>query len=86
MKLIYIEWCDAITINDDRAWNTLKECKEMGANENWVTIEVGFILEETKEYILFANKKSKHNDSYGGVFKIPKTWIRKRIDLTKHIK
>jgi len=86
LRLVYIVWCDAVTITSSIAWNSLEECKEMGADQSWETIEVGFILEETDEYMIIANKRCIHSEVFGGVFKIPKTWIRKIIDLTEHIK
>ncbi len=79
-KLIYIEWCDA-TSNED-SWKTPKDSIEWANNENWVVKMCGWILKETKEYILICNKLApENNDSeeqVGSLFKIPKTWIRKR--------
>lgn len=85
-KLIYIEWCDAIEAQ--KVWQSLEELKKWADNNNWVTIEVGYLLYESKEYILIANRIAKYEDNleYSGVMKIPSPWIIKRIDLTKHIK
>ncbi len=77
MKLVYIQWCDAI---GKEAWDSLEEAKEWGRTDRWLVENVGWVLDETKEYILFATKKATDGDidHYGGLFKVPKTWIRKR--------
>ena len=85
-KIIYIEWCDAMV--NSNSWMNFKEAKKWSETENWVVSEVGFLLKETKEYILIANKKSSYNEynpEVGGIMKIPTTWIRKRINLTNYI-
>jgi len=84
--LIYIEWCDAMM--NQNPWMNLKEAKKWAETEDWVTSEVGFLIKETDEYILIANKKNSYNKNdpeVGGLMKIPTTWIRKRINLTQHI-
>lgn len=86
-ELVYIEWCDAMV--NSNTWLSLEDAKEWSETENWTVTEVGFLLKETKEYILIANKISsydKDNPEIGGIMKIPTTWIRKRINLTKHIR
>ena len=84
--LIYIEWCDAM-INQS-SWVSKEELIDWSDGENWVVKEVGFLIKETKEYILIANKMScydKENPELGGAMKIPTTWIRKRKDLSKYV-
>jgi len=87
MKLIYIEWCDAIEAQ--KTWQSLEEIKEWADTNNWIVCEVGYLIKETKEYILIANRASLYDEdepTYAGVMKIPFTWIKKRIDLTNSIK
>ncbi len=84
--LVYIEWCDAM-INTN-SWLSIEEAVEWAENKHWIVSEVGFLLKETKEYILLSNKKNlydKDNTEVGGIIKIPTTWIKKRIDLTAHV-
>lgn len=81
-KLVYLEWNDAFEAPD--TWMTIKRVEEWGKNEDWIVEEIGWILEENKKYILIANRRTK-DGMYSSVMKIPKTWILKRIDLTKHI-
>ena len=87
MKLIYIEWHDAFC---NTGWCTTDEIKKtIESNETWIK-EVGWLLKETKTQIIIAARWSLEdacsNEQFGLIQKIPKTWIRKRIDLTKHIK
>jgi len=84
--LIYIEWCDAMV--NQNSWMSLEDAKKWAKTENWTISEVGFLIEETKEYILIANKQNtydKDNPEVGGLMKIPTPWIRKRIDLSKYV-
>jgi len=78
-KLYYIEWCDAMSIE---GWKGLKEVRKWAKKDNWIIAEVGWIIKETKEYILFVSRfraESYSNyDQYGGCIKIPTTWIKKR--------
>jgi len=74
-KILYIEWCDAISKIDD-AWTDLEDSLEWGEEAEWIVKEVGFVLKETKQYILLASRHSE--GQYGGLFKIPKPWILKR--------
>lgn len=86
-NLIYIEWCDAIG-TQEVSWMTLEEAKEFADNQDWITHEVGYLIEENDKYLLIASKKGIHHNNittYGGIMKIPTTWIVKRIDLTEHI-
>ena len=86
MKLIYIEWHDAFA---QGGWMTKKELDEWKEGE-WIVREVGWVIEETETQIILAARYSPPDgadvEQYGLLQKIPKTWIRKKIDLTKHIK
>jgi len=81
--LVYLEWCDAMVNNE--AWLTFDEAFEWGKTDNWVVSQVGWILEENKKYIILASKRSVQNkdieEMFGSVFKIPTTWILKRVEL-----
>jgi len=55
-------------------------------NDDWVIKQAGFLLKETDEYILLSMRITEHphtGDFYrvDGVIKIPKPWIRKRVNL-----
>lgn len=82
-ELIYIEWCDATQTAPD--WELLEETIRWADEEYWVVKQIGFILKETKEYILLTSQICDISDNnkikVGGAIKIPTTWIRKRIKL-----
>lgn len=86
MKLVYLEWEDAIA---QAGWHT-KEALERWTKEDCVVVkEVGWIYQETKKHIVLISRQSIDSPDgdiqYGLLQKIPKTWIRKRVDLTRHI-
>lgn len=79
--LIYIEWCDAI---GQESWNSKETLIEWAKQDNWVVKEAGFLLDETKQYLLIANRCTENDDmpNYSCTTKIPKTWIVKRVNIT----
>ena len=82
-KLIYIEWCDAIEAPG--IWQSKQKALEWAKKDNWIVCECGYLLKETNEYILLANRITlydRDNPEYAGVMKIPKTWIRHREVLS----
>ncbi len=69
---------------------SIEEAKEWANNEDWVIKQVSFLLDETDEFILLAARINPHRDTedglkVDGLLKLPKTWVRKRIDLTETI-
>lgn len=88
VKAVYIEWADAFS--NYQSWVELSDAKEWASSEDWIVKQTGFILKETKEYILLASKLNPHTETgltvnVSGVMKLPKTWIRKRIDVSQFI-
>jgi len=87
MKLIYIEWNDAFC---NTGWLSKAELKKLSDEEEFIIKEVGWVFKESKKQIVLVSRYKpedvRHGEEFGLVQKIPKTWIRKRIDLTKHIK
>ena len=88
MEVIYLEWCDAIS--DNSKWLSLDEAIDWANNEDWIIKQVSFIIKETDEYLLLSSKINPHNHTEDEVrvdslLKLPKTWVRKRIDLTQFI-
>src|SRR5690348_7379755 len=90
MKLIYIEWEDAIS---NSSWHTEQELKRWANYENSIVKEVGWLYKETKKHIVLVSRQLREDidetesdyGRFGLLQKIPKTWIQKRIDLTKYI-
>ena len=81
MKLIYIEWEDAIA---NSSWHTEKELEAWAKCNNSIIKEVGWLYKETKTHIVLIGRwleeyeKESEYKSFGLLQKIPKTWIRKR--------
>jgi len=86
-KLTYLEWADAIGGGSD--WTEESRLKEWKDGTDWIIKQCGFIISENSKHILFAGSiKPKDvftERQFCGLLKIPKTWIRKRVDLTKYI-
>ena len=84
-KLLYIEWSDTVSpSNMETPWWNLEEAKRWAKEDDYWISECGFLIEETKNYILIATRhnstksKGEEINSIGGLTKIPKPWIRKR--------
>lgn len=82
---VYIEWDDSVEF--DSGWYELEDIKEQ-AKEPTVIVCIGFIIDETKDYILISNHHStdkyradEHRTTLSSPFKIPKSAIRKRKTL-----
>jgi len=63
--------------------------KYWAKSEDWIVKECGFLIDESKEYIVFASRigdyQNDNTPKFGSINKIPKTWIRKRIDLSCYL-
>lgn len=82
MKKIYIRWCDATSRYE--SWSSLEDSLNWANSNFWEIEEIGWLLKETKEYILIAGKVGFENGKeplYGQVTKIPKTWIKQREEI-----
>ena len=93
MKLIYIEWEDACSHAGSAktgSWLSEDESNDWAENTEWIVRQSGFIIKETKRYLTIAGMMEPGGDNHYAMFghlqKIPKSWIRKRVDLTKQIK
>lgn len=78
-KLVYIQWVDACSNN---SWFSDQEAREWAYGIDWVVEEVGWIIEETPDYILLGSRRVGENKNvhptWGLLQKIPKPWILKR--------
>lgn len=86
MKIIYIEWCDAV--NNLASWISLDDAVTWADSEHWLVKQSGFLVKETSEYILLASKINLYDPEQpelGGLVKIPTPWIRKRIFLNEEV-
>lgn len=87
-KLIYIEWADAISSGS--GWTEEHELDRWINDTEWIIKQVGWVLHEDKKCLTIASQIKPDDDftcaQFGHIQKIPKTWIRKRVDLSKYIK
>lgn len=88
MKPVYIEWCDAIASGLE--WADAEVVKDWGKKSEWVVREMGWLVGETKEYLVIASVWKPEDElcveQFKHLMKIPKTWVRRRIDLTEVVK
>ncbi|SRR5258708_14955342 len=84
--LLYIEWEDACS---EHGWKDGEEMEKWIDDEGVFVQQVGWMVSETKTHINFAARKSAERNvwemQYGNLQKIPKTWIRRKVNLSKHI-
>lgn len=87
MKLVYLEWEDAVATAE---WMFHDELEQWTKDTKMTVQEVGWIIKETKEYIVMVGRLADYDgdgftDKFGAIQKIPKTWIRNRVDLTDYV-
>ena len=87
MELIYLEWHDAFSQN---GWLEKKEVEHLADSEETIVCQAGWLFKETKREIVLVSrygpKSEGFKESFGLIQKIPKTWIRKRINLSNYLK
>ena len=84
MKLIYLQWQDATSHS---SWFSKGELEEWLKKENDMIEQVGWVFDETEKHIVLIGRRDFGTEPLLGLIqKIPKTWIKKRIDLSKYIK
>ena len=74
---VYIKWNDAMS--DIVGWRTIEDAIEWGHDVPCKVEQLGFIVDETEDYILLASKLNF--DIIQGLTKIPKKYILERINL-----
>ena len=82
--LIYIEWFDAMS--NLSSWMSEDDAIEWAENGEGLVKQVGWVIKETKSYILIAGRLGKINSDsldLGGLFKIPTKWVKKK-QILKH--
>jgi len=79
--IIYIEWMDS---HSNHSWYTNEEMDQW-AKGVWYCNDVGYLVRETKMQLVLAqrhepagNGTASEKEQWGGLHKIPKTWIRNR--------
>jgi len=91
MRLFYIEWVDAVS---NSGWFSHKDLEKWIDEGGFVCKEVGWIFKEDKKQITLVSRWSPNppnekadetRTEYGLCQLIPKPWILKRVDLTRHV-
>jgi len=72
-KLVSLEWIDA---QSDSDWCS-PDKTALWADEDCVIFEIGWLVCESKKYIVITNQMGEDGD-FGNRTKIPKKWIRKK--------
>lgn len=87
IPIVYIQWVDA---HGNTGWFSIPEM-ENWTQSDWYTDSVGFIVKETEKMIILAERHeptghANGEEQWGGLHKIPKTWIRNRrlLGYLKH--
>jgi len=79
-KIYLIEWHDA---HSAAGWHTDEEMKKFINQDKCIAVNVGWILNETKDEIVIGSRTLKWNDKdtceWGMLQKIPKAWIKKKV-------
>lgn len=77
-KIVYVEWQDSASLQVSESWIDHRDAKDR-AKETWNIVTVGFLLEETDDYILLCRGIDDQDEpKVSGSFYIPKSQIRKR--------
>ncbi len=79
--LAYIQWHDSV--NALEGWKTVDEAKDWARVDALVVHQIGWIIEETKEYYLVAGRyhpgSEELSEHVGLVQMIPKSWVKVQI-------
>ncbi len=76
--LIYIRWVDAY--DGSGGWTSLSDIDDWKQTD-WEVDQVGWLYEETENYLILINLVAENVDSIGHRMKIPKPWIRHREEI-----
>lgn len=79
-KLIYIEWHDAVA---NTGWLNKERMEEFANSDPAIIREIGWVYREDDKEIVLFGRTDITEDEYGLIQKIPKTWIRKRIEISQ---
>lgn len=79
VSIVYIQWADA---HGNTGWFNAEESAKW-AEQEWYCDDVGYLIKETPKMIVIAQRHepfghANGTEQWGGLHKIPKTWIRNR--------
>ena len=76
-KLVYVEWIDSAA---GRGWQSRESFEKNDAGPV-LCMSAGFLVRETKDYIIVASSRGHEDESFLGDVAIPKAVITKRRRL-----
>jgi len=79
MKLIYIEWTDAIS--STQTWRTKGEILDWAKDVDYLVKQIGWVIEENDKYLILSSQMNTEGflePQFAHTIMIPTTWIRKR--------
>lgn len=79
IPIIYIQWMDA---HHNSGWFD-DDGLSKWARDDWYCDDVGYLVRETSKFLVFAQRHepvghAEGDEQWGGLHKIPKTWLRNR--------
>ena len=80
MRVIYIEWFDALSYN--KGWINKDEVDEYDLP---IIKSIGILVSEDDKKITISTTFDEENEAYCGFVMVPKAWVKKRKWLTKSI-
>ncbi len=69
--IVHVIWEDAHSAN---GWHGEKDIDGFAKSEEGIISEIGYLIKSTSKYIVLASKISPEG-MFGGLMKIPKTWM-----------
>lgn len=73
--IVYIVWVDRY--DNTGEWKQLSEIEEW-YEDDWNVEQIGFLHEETDDYVVLINMVCEEFDRVSHITKIPKPWIKYR--------
>jgi hypothetical protein len=86
-SLVYLVWIDSVSPSES-GWMCPDDLDDF-AEDEFLIEDVGFIHAENKKYICLVGGRGMNKDTLPishRIVMIPKVAIKKRIDLSRHIK
>jgi hypothetical protein len=89
LKLVYIEWVDTVA-DPENGWKDEENTHDFFDREDNLVRETGFVFKEDEEYVCLVSRHMPTDEPNsfsltGGRTKIPKLWIKKRVELSQYI-
>lgn len=84
MEIVFVEWNDSVRLPD--RWMPLEEARKLASQNMWIST-VGYVVEETDEYVVIARScDDQIPPNVDGSLQIPKKMIRgwQKLEKIQH--